>query len=209
MTPEPGAPPLPAEYGAIRPGVDEVPPSPVLRGRVGRPSGLGGRGRAGRSGRGAARATLERRPEEGGGGPATARGAEPGGAPSRPRWQRDHQAVIAGTESRRIVRRIDTWTVLKVSVVFYLCVLLVVVIAGVVLWNIAAALGFIHSIDKSIRTLFDYNKFTLHPLAVLAYTLAGGMGLVIVGSVVNVLAAMVYNLIADIAGGVQVVVTEE
>jgi hypothetical protein len=109
----------------------------------------------------------------------------------------------------RVVRRIDTWTVLKVSLVFYLCVFVVVLISGVVLWNVAQAFNFTHDIEKSIKTLFGYNTFTLHPGPMFEYTVLGGIVLTVVGTLVNVLAALVYNLIADVVGGVQVIVVTE
>jgi hypothetical protein len=107
------------------------------------------------------------------------------------------------------VRRIDTWTVLKVSLVFYICVLIVVLIAGVVLWNVAQAFNFTHDIEKSVKTLFGYNTFTLHPGPMFEYTALGGLILTIVGTLVNLLVAMIYNLIADVVGGIQIVVVTE
>jgi hypothetical protein len=92
---------------------------------------------------------------------------------------------------------------------FYLCVLLVVLIAGVVLWNIAAALGAITSVEKFIRSLFDLTSFKLHPGVILESSVAGGIVLVLLGTGANVLAALIYNLIADVIGGVQVIVLEE
>jgi hypothetical protein len=114
--------------------------------------------------------------------------------------------VVRGRRSRRIVRRVDTWTVLKVSVVFYLCALLVVVVATVLLWYIASAFGTIHDIEKSVRTLFDYSTYTLHPGAVFLYTALGGLVLTVFGTLVNVLVAMLYNLISDVVGGLQIIV---
>ena len=90
------------------------------------------------------------------------------------RFRRERVRVVRGRRSRRIIRRIDTWTVLKVSLVFYLCVLIVVLISGVVLWNVAQAFNFTHDIEKSVKTLFGYNTFTLHPTPMFEYTAMGG-----------------------------------
>jgi hypothetical protein len=108
-----------------------------------------------------------------------------------------------------VLRRIDTWTVLKLSFLFYLCILLVVLIAGVVLWNIAAAVGAITSIEKFIKSLFDLNTFTFHPGVILEASAAGGIILVVLATGINVLAVVIYNLISDVVGGVQVIVLEE
>jgi hypothetical protein len=117
--------------------------------------------------------------------------------------------VVRGRRSRRIVRRVDTWTVLKVSAVFYLCAWLIVLVAVVLLWIIASAFGSIHDIEKSIRTLFDYNSYRLHAGAVFFYTAVGGLLLALIGTLVNTLAATLYNLISDVAGGLQVIVLAE
>jgi hypothetical protein len=98
---------------------------------------------------------------------------------------------------------------LKLSFLFYLCVLLVVLIAGIVLWNIATAVGAVTSIEKFIKSLFDLNSFTLHPGVILEASAAGGIILVILATGINVLAALLYNLISDVVGGVQVIVLEE
>jgi hypothetical protein len=138
----------------------------------------------------------------------------------RPGWGLDRPArrgervsrgprVVQGKRARRVLRRIDTWTVLKLSFLFYLCILLVVLIAGVVLWNIAAAVGAITSIEKFIKSIFDLNTFTLHPGVILEASTAGGIILVVLATGINVLAALIYNLISDVVGGVQVIVLEE
>ncbi len=107
-------------------------------------------------------------------------------------------------QSRRLVRRVHVWSVVKVSVLFYLLVFVSFLVASVVLWYVANAVGAVHSIDKSVRILFDLKTFTLHPRTVATYAaLAGGL-LVVVGTIVNILAALAYNLISDVIGGVEV-----
>jgi hypothetical protein len=117
--------------------------------------------------------------------------------------------VVQGRRTRRVVRKIDVWTVLKMSFLFYVCVLLVFVVAGIVLWNIAQAFDVIHSVEKFMRSILDLQKFTLHPGVVLQSSLLGGGILVLLGTGANVLAALLYNLISDVVGGVQFIVLEE
>ena len=126
-----------------------------------------------------------------------------------PRWGRQRVRVVRGTSSRRMVRRVDTWTVFKLSLFFYLLGLLVLLVAGVILWNVASTFGTITSIQKTIRTLFVLNNFRLRSRPLLEYTAAGGLVLVILGTIVNTVAALIYNLISDIFGGIQVVVVTE
>lgn len=117
--------------------------------------------------------------------------------------------MVRGKRSRRLVRRVDTWTVFKVSLVFYLFSLVIVLVAGVVLWHLAQPFGIITSIEKSVRLLFDLKTFKLRPAPVLKYAAAGGAILAIIGTLLNVVAAALYNLISDIVGGIQVIVVTE
>ena len=111
--------------------------------------------------------------------------------------------------SRQVIRHVGTFTVLRVSFVFYLLGLIVVLMAGAALWNVASSLGTINSIDKSIRTLFDLKSFTLRPLPVLAYGAGIGGVLVVLGTLVNVVIAVLFNLISDVTGGVALFVVSQ
>jgi hypothetical protein len=117
--------------------------------------------------------------------------------------------VVVGRRTRRVVRKVDVWTVLKVSFLFYLCVFLVLMVAGVILWNVAQAFNVIHSVEKFIRSIFDLQKFTFRPSVVLQSSALGGAIIVLLGTGANVLAALLYNLISDVVGGVQFIVLED
>jgi hypothetical protein len=123
--------------------------------------------------------------------------------------RRQKVRVVRSTSSRRLVRRIDTWTVFKVSLVFYLLALIILVVAGIILWNVAEAFGTITSIQKSAKSLFDLSHFVIKPIPLLEYTTAGGAILCVLGTIVNTVVALLYNLISDVVGGVQVVVVTE
>jgi hypothetical protein len=123
--------------------------------------------------------------------------------------RRQKVRIVRSTSSRRLVRRIDTWTVFKVSFVFYVLALIILVVAGIILWNVAEAFGTITSIQKSAKSLFDLSHFVIKPIPLLEYTAGGGAILCILGTVVNTVVALLYNLISDVVGGVQVVVVAE
>lgn len=111
--------------------------------------------------------------------------------------------------TRRVVRRVDIATVLKLSFAFYLCLLAVALVAGVVLWELAATFGVIGTVDKLVRSLFALSSFKLHPLTTLVWGAAIGGVLCLMGTFLNVLAAVLYNLLSDVVGGVQVLVVEQ
>lgn len=117
--------------------------------------------------------------------------------------------VVAARRTRRVVRKIDVWTVLKMSLLFYLCVFLVFLIAGVLLWNIAEAFNVITNVEKFVQSLFDLASFTFRPMVVLEASAGAGGILVLLGTGANVLAALLYNLISDVVGGVQFIILEE
>jgi hypothetical protein len=137
--------------------------------------------------------------------------APPSGQP--PAQQRapatSRPVVVHGRRIRQVVRQIDPWSVLRLSILFYLCVLLVLLVAGIVLWNIASAFGVLHNFEKFIRQLFDLQSFKLHPSVALEAFALGGVLLVLLGTALNVIAAFLYNLISDVAGGIQVTISED
>lgn len=107
--------------------------------------------------------------------------------------------------TRRLLRRVDAWTVFKVSLVFYLLFALILLIAGAIAWSIAVQLHFVRDIERAVRTLADKRSFVLHPLPVLEYAAAALGVLALVGTVLNTVFAVLYNLISDLVGGVQTV----
>jgi hypothetical protein len=119
------------------------------------------------------------------------------------------KATVRDTRNRLVVRRVNAVSVLKVSVIFYFGVLVVMLIAGTALWNVAAALGVIEDLNKAIRSLFALSAFKLHPLVALGWSAMIGGALCFLGVVVNVFAAIMYNLISDIVGGVQLTVAAD
>jgi hypothetical protein len=135
--------------------------------------------------------------------------APPGGGQTAA--MRPVRVDLSGTPqaSRRLLRRFDTWTVFKVSLVFYLLLLVIVLASGVVVWSVAVNLGFIADIDKAVRSLADDRSFTLHPGNVLLYSALTGAVLALFGTLLNVIASLLYNLISDVVGGVQIVVVSE
>jgi hypothetical protein len=110
----------------------------------------------------------------------------------------------ARVRSRATIRHLDILTVIRVSVIFWLVVLVAFIVASVLLWTAADAFGSLPSIEKSVRTLFSLKSFTLHPGPVAAYTAAGGSVIAVAGTLATIVCAVIYNLIADVVGGVRV-----
>jgi Transmembrane domain of unknown function (DUF3566) len=126
--------------------------------------------------------------------------------PTITKQQRREAATLRAqrARARATVRHIDIWTVVRVSVVFFLIAAIIIVGASMLLWYAADAFGTLPSIEKSIRTLFGLKSFKIHAGAVAEYMMLAGLVLVVAGAIASVLAALVYNLISDVVGGVRI-----
>lgn len=133
---------------------------------------------------------------------STAKGG-PRGRPGRAK------AVRRARRVQRVVRHVDAWSVLKLSLLFYLCLFIVVMVAGIILWNLAAAIGTIDDIEKLVTELGLFESFEFEPDKLLRASLLGGLILVIVGAGFNVLVVAMFNLISDLIGGIRITVIEE
>ena len=104
---------------------------------------------------------------------------------------------------RCTLRKVDPWSVLKLSVIFYLCVLLVVMLALTVFWAVINRLGVLEALytiaadTANVQLSFDGGNIAR------ALFLIGLLNIVLM-SALNVFLAFLYNLIADLVGGLRV-----
>ena len=107
------------------------------------------------------------------------------------------------------IRSVDLWSVLKVSICFYLCALIVMLVAGVMLWWIASAAGVVASIESFVGELVNNKDFRLLSWEVLRAATLIGLVVVCLLTVMTVLAAAFYNLFSELLGGIEVTVVEQ
>src|SRR5947209_5361634 len=84
-------------------------------------------------------------------------------APSPAKARPTHVVAPPPTAERRYrqtINRIDLWSVLKVSVCFYICSMAVLMVALVALWVIGDAAGVIHNVEKFLGDLLQTKDFT-------------------------------------------------
>ncbi len=110
--------------------------------------------------------------------------------------------------TRVSVRHVDPWSVLKVSLVVFVSLWLVLVIAGVLLWWAGRLVGMIGNIESFLDDI-GFSGFRFDDAQLFRGSTVGGLILVVVGTVASALGAVLYNLIADVIGGVKVVLAEE
>jgi hypothetical protein len=134
--------------------------------------------------------------------------------------QRTAPSVRRGAPRRiRVaIRRVNPWSVLKFSVLFYFCLMLVFVVGLVILYMMVDALGIVTSIEDLLGgmglgspppgdpqgpLIFEFNGAFLFRTVLLI-----GIISAVLWSALTVFFAFLYNLIADLVGGIEVTLAE-
>jgi hypothetical protein len=130
-----------------------------------------------------------------------ARGVQPVARPAA--------APVSERRYRQTIHRVDLWSVLKISVCFYICGMAVTMVAIVALWAIADAAGVIHSVEKFFGDLLQTKNFTFLSTEILRGALLVSAVFVVLAVVITVIAAAFYNVFAELFGGVEVTISED
>lgn len=113
-----------------------------------------------------------------------------------------------GRRARRMIRRIDSWSVLKVSLVFYLCLAGVALVAGTVMYNLARIGGFMARIERAMQEVGFENFRFVGSRTLMAAFLILTAGAVFM-TAATVLMSFIYNLISEVVGGIEVSTLDE
>ncbi|MBA2497553.1 MAG: DUF3566 domain-containing protein, partial [Acidimicrobiia bacterium] len=134
----------------------------------------------------------------------------PTGAPpvGRDRARR-RAAALRMRRVKRVVRRVSAWSVFKVSLLFNLCLYVVVVVAGMLLWSAGRATGAIESVEGFVESLFSYETFRFEADIIFRVGVVGGGVVALFLTGLSVLGALLFNLISDLVGGIRVTVLED
>ncbi|HEY2430666.1 MAG TPA: DUF3566 domain-containing protein [Acidimicrobiales bacterium] len=111
--------------------------------------------------------------------------------------------------SRRVLRRVDTWSLFRFAVLLYGCALVVFLAAAIGLWIVASAAGAIPSIETFITQLFALKKFHFKALQLFVGAFGIGIVWVLAATLFTVITGVLYNLISDVVGGIEITVLEE
>jgi hypothetical protein len=110
---------------------------------------------------------------------------------------------------RRLIRHIEPWSVLKIGLVFYLCVWGMAVIASQALWRTAETAGVIEKVERFIQELFALESFGFDTDKIFRLYMLAGLVLVIGGTALTVVLVVLFNLISDLMGGIRFTMIEE
>ena len=113
---------------------------------------------------------------------------------------------------RRIIRKIDPWTVLKVTFVLNFVVALTVVLGMSILWVLLVNAGVPQGLEDIARrlALLDQDASLVNNIETLFTGLVSMAALyMLVQTALATIGAFFYNLVSDLVGGIEVVVLEE
>jgi hypothetical protein len=131
-------------------------------------------------------------------------------SPAKARAPRE-PVPVPSTERRyrQTIARVDLWSVLKVSVCFYICSMAVVMVALVALWVIGDAAGVITNVEQFLGDLLQTKDFTFLDGEILRGALLVSAVLVVLQIVITVIAAAFYNVFAELFGGIEITISED
>jgi hypothetical protein len=109
----------------------------------------------------------------------------------------------------RIVRYVDAWSVFKIALFVNIILGIVMLTASVLLWNLAHTTDVVDNIEGVIADWFAYETFTLDGQALFRAVQVLTLLFVLAGTGLWVLAAVLFNLISDLTGGVRLTVLEQ
>jgi hypothetical protein len=142
---------------------------------------------------------------------ATVAPPEPAPAEAPVPAQRGRSKLASPARSRQakvVLRKVGPWSVLKISFLFYLCVMAVILGAMMILYAILGAIGALDSLTRLIRDLFADQSFQIHGGWLFSRGLSIGLALVVLWTLINVFIAFLYNLLSDVVGGIEVTLSE-
>ncbi len=170
-------------------------------------------------GRGSAPASTNRKTA-----PARVTGAAPGvdapatnsGAARVAEAVRSARATVSGAASRGprrarlFVKRIDPWSVMKFSFAVSFVMFFVLVVATSVLYLALDQMNVFTSINKALAQLLNSkNGVKVTATAVIGASGAIGLVMVVLFTALSTLAAFIYNVCADLVGGIEVTLSEK
>jgi hypothetical protein len=114
--------------------------------------------------------------------------------------------------ARLTVKRVDPWSVMKFSFAVSFVLLVVIIVATSVLYLALDAMGVFDSVNKTLAELFTSNgggePFKITAAWVIGLSAILGAINVVLFTALMTLGAFVYNVCADLVGGVEVTLAE-
>ena len=140
--------------------------------------------------------------------PETAGALPPPPPPPRSYAARSQDRTVKARQVQRVVTRLDPWSMLRVSLSFAFCLWMILVVAGVLLWQGAVVTGSIGKLEDFLAQLLAESSFTIDGIKVFEGAAVAGMVLFVAGALFAVITSVLFNLIASVFGGLRFTVVE-
>jgi hypothetical protein len=79
-------------------------------------------------------------------------------APRQEKRRRLRRRRMRARKVRRVVRHVEPWSVLKISVLFYLALFLIALVASSLLWNLGRESGAVEQVEDLVSDLWVYGE---------------------------------------------------
>jgi Transmembrane domain of unknown function (DUF3566) len=132
----------------------------------------------------------------------------PAEAPARAPRELAMPSPARSRQAKVVLRKVGPWSVLKISFLFYLCVMVVILGALMILYGILGAMGVLDTVTEFLAELGFGDDFKIHGNWLFSRGLAIGLALVVLWTLINVFIVFLYNLLSDVVGGIEVTLSE-
>jgi Transmembrane domain of unknown function (DUF3566) len=109
---------------------------------------------------------------------------------------------------RVVIRRVNPWSVLKFSLLFYFCLMLVVLLGLGILYAVLNSLGIIDTTEQLLSEVGFPQDFQINAGYIFRTLFLIGLISTALWAALTVFVAFLYNLISDLVGGIEVTLTE-
>ena len=113
------------------------------------------------------------------------------------------------------VKKVGPWSVLRFSLFFYFCMMVALWIGLFIVYKFLGSIGVLHSIEDGIRKInpasrnnLNWGNWSFHTGWIFSRLFMIGLVMVVFGSIVNLIGAFLYNLLAEFMGGIDLTLTD-
>jgi hypothetical protein len=108
-----------------------------------------------------------------------------------------------------LIRHVDPWSVLKLSLLLFVCLWVMTMVAAVIVWTVARGSGTVDKIESFANTTLGQQDFKFDGDFLFRQFGLIGLILTLASTAAATVSAVVFNLISDIIGGIWITVIEE